>query len=191
MEQFAVEPSNLVPGSEQSRQNALGSNVLLSRRARYRIGANYNQLPVNAPVAPLHSYSKDGAMRYVKVSDPGVRTKLQGRPAADTGRYGESAGWHADGEMVRTAYSLHAEDDDCCQATTLVREVMNDAQRDPLVSTSLDTSSTGSASRCSSASLSTGATWIPILVCASKRVSAVGTLERQAIWQGPCEAEKP
>jgi len=30
---------------------------------RYRIGANYNQLPVNAPIAPVNSYSKDGAMR--------------------------------------------------------------------------------------------------------------------------------
>jgi catalase len=38
-------------------------------------------------------------------------------------------GWEADGEMVRSAYTLHAEDDDFGQAGTLVREVWNDAQR--------------------------------------------------------------
>ena len=41
--------------------------------------------------------------------------------------------WAADGEMVRTAYTLRADDDDWGQAGTLVREVMDDAQRDRLV----------------------------------------------------------
>jgi catalase len=135
MEQFAVEPSNLVPGIGPSPDKMLLGRMFSYPDAhRYRIGANYNQLPVNAPVAALHSYSKDGAMRYVKVSDPVYAPNSKGGPAADTGRYGESAGWHADGEMVRTAYSLHAEDDDWGQATTLVRQVMNDAERDRLVS---------------------------------------------------------
>jgi catalase len=35
--------------------------------------------------------------------------------------------------MVRTAYTLRAEDDDWGQAGTLVRDVMNDAGRDRLV----------------------------------------------------------
>jgi catalase len=35
--------------------------------------------------------------------------------------------------MVRTAYTLRAEDDDSGQAGTLVRDVMNDAERDRLV----------------------------------------------------------
>jgi catalase len=38
-------------------------------------------------------------------------------------------GWEADGEMVRSAYALHAEDDDFGQAGTLVRAVWDDAQR--------------------------------------------------------------
>jgi catalase len=44
-------------------------------------------------------------------------------------------GWESDGEMVRSAYTLHAEDDDFGQAGTLVRNVFNDAQRDQLVDT--------------------------------------------------------
>ena len=35
--------------------------------------------------------------------------------------------------MVRAAYTLRAEDDDWGQAGTLVRNVMNDAERDRLV----------------------------------------------------------
>jgi catalase len=51
--------------------------------------------------------------------------------ADDTGPVAD--GWEADGEMVRSAYSLHAEDDDFSQPGALIREVMNDAQRQRLV----------------------------------------------------------
>src|SRR5690606_41230533 len=55
-----------------------------------------------------------------------------GRPwADDTGAMPD--GWESDGEMVRAAYTLHAEDDDFSQAGTLVREVFNDDQRSKLV----------------------------------------------------------
>ena len=36
--------------------------------------------------------------------------------------------------MIRAAYTLHAEDDDWGQAGTMVREVLDDAARDRLVS---------------------------------------------------------
>ena len=42
-------------------------------------------------------------------------------------------GWEADGDMVRSAYTLHAEDDDFTQPGTLVREVFGDKERDALV----------------------------------------------------------
>lgn len=41
----------------------------------------------------------------------------------------------ADGDMVRAAYEMHAEDDDCGQAGTLVRGVWIDEQRARLVDT--------------------------------------------------------
>src|SRR5690606_4380332 len=42
-------------------------------------------------------------------------------------------GWEADGELVRSAYTLHAQDDDFGQPGTLVREVFTDADRAALV----------------------------------------------------------
>jgi catalase len=100
---------------------------------RARVGVNYQQLPVNAPQSPVNSYSKDGAMRYQKVSDPVYAPNSKGGPQADTARYGEPTGWATSGEMVHAAYTLHAEDDDWGQAGTMVREVLDDAQRQRLV----------------------------------------------------------
>jgi catalase len=135
IEQLAVEPSNLVPGIGPSPDKMLLGRMFAYPDAhRARIGTNYNQLPVNAPTAPVHSYSKDGAMRYNLVSDPVYAPNSKGGPHADTARYGEPAGWHADGAMVHAAQTLHSEDDDWGQAGTLVREVMDDAARDRLVS---------------------------------------------------------
>ena len=44
-------------------------------------------------------------------------------------------GWESDGTLVRSAYSLHAEDDDFGQAHTLIREVMDEAERGRLIDT--------------------------------------------------------
>ncbi|WAM18893.1 catalase [Rhodococcus sp. JS3073] len=134
IEQLAVEPSNLVPGIGASPDKMLLGRMFAYPDAhRARIGANYNQLPVNAPTTPVHSYSKDGAMRYHTVSDPVYAPNSKGGPKADTRRYGEPAGWHTDGDMVRSAYTLRAEDDDWGQAGTLVRDVFDDADRERLV----------------------------------------------------------
>ena len=101
---------------------------------RYRIGANYNELPVNAPrAAQVRSYVKDGNLRHHNPGDPVYAPNSKGGPSADTARFGEPAGWHADGDMRRAAYALHADDDDWGQAGTLVRDVLDDAARDRLV----------------------------------------------------------
>src|SRR6202007_654948 len=42
--------------------------------------------------------------------------------------------WYADGDMVRSAYTPRAEDDDFGQARTQIREVLDDDARDRLVS---------------------------------------------------------
>jgi catalase len=135
IEQAAFEPSNLVPGIGPSPDKMLLGRMFSYPDAhRARIGTNYNQLPVNAPQAAVHSYSKDGAMRFVKASDPVYAPNSKGGPLADVEQYGEPAGWHADGEMVRSSYEIHAEDDDWGQARTLYRKVLDDAARERLVS---------------------------------------------------------
>jgi catalase len=124
----------MVPGIGASPDKMLlGGMFAYADAHRYRIGANYNQLPVNAAHSPVHSYSTAGHMRYRLATDPVYAPNSKGGPLADTARYGEPAGWHTDGDMVRTAYTLRAQDDDWGQAGTLVRDVMDDAERERLV----------------------------------------------------------
>jgi catalase len=135
IEQAAFEPSNLVPGIGPSPDKMLLGRLFSYPDAhRYRIGANYNELPVNAPRATeVRSYAKDGHMRHHNPGDPVYVPNSKGGPHADVARFGEPAGWHVDGDMQHAAYTLHAEDDDWGQARTLVRDVMDGAARDRLV----------------------------------------------------------
>ncbi len=135
IEQAAFEPNNFVPGIGPSPDKMLLGRVFAYADAhRHRLGVNYKQIPVNRPKCEVNSYSKDGPMRIDNVSDPVYAPNSKGGPQADGERYPEMATWQADGDFVRSAYTLHAEDDDWGQAGTLVREVMDDAARDRLVS---------------------------------------------------------
>ncbi len=134
IEQAAFEPNNLVPGTGLSPDRMLlARGFSYSDAHRARLGVNYRQIPVNRPKSPVHSYSKDGAGRTDNVSDPVYAPNSCGGPRADPSRTDDAGLWHADGDMVRKACTLHAEDDDWGQAHTLVREVMDDAARDRLV----------------------------------------------------------
>jgi catalase len=135
MEQAAFEPNNLVPGIGLSPDRMLlarGFSYADAHRAR--LGVNYKHIPVNAPTAPVHSYSKDGVMRTVNVTDPVYAPNSYGGPAADPSRTDDAGLWAADGEMIRAGYVQHAEDDDWSQPGTMVREVMDDDARARLVS---------------------------------------------------------
>ncbi|MFD8329938.1 catalase [Streptomyces lydicus] len=135
IEQAAFEPSNMVPGIGPSPDKMLlGRLFSYADTHRYRIGPNYAQLPPNRPHVPVHSYAKDGPMRFEpsRAARP-YAPNSYGGPAADSLRYGEPAGWETGGEMVREAYTLRREDDDFGQPGTMVREVLDDAARERLV----------------------------------------------------------
>ena len=135
IEQAAFEPNNMVPGTGLSPDKMLlarGFSYADAHRAR--LGVNYKQIPVNSPKSPVHSYTKDGAMRVQNVTDPVYAPNSKGGPSADAERYPMDNTWEVSGDFVRTAYTLRRDDDDWGQAHTLVREVMDDAQRDRLVS---------------------------------------------------------
>ena len=136
IEQAAFSPGNLVPGVGLSPDKMLlGRAFAYNDAQRNRIGANFHQLPVNQPKVPVHSYLFNGHMAYHHSGNaPVYAPNSGGRGWADeTGPAGN--GWESDGEMVRDAYTLRAEDDDFSQAGALVRDVFSDKQRDSLVET--------------------------------------------------------
>ena len=136
VEQAAFEPANMVPGIGPSPDKMLlGRLFSYPDTHRYRIGANYLQLPINQPKSPISSYNKDGAMRYEHAgAQPVYAPNSFGGPSADVERYGQDPGWSVNGEMVRGAYTLHRDDDDYRQAGDLVRNVLSAEDRDHLVS---------------------------------------------------------
>jgi len=131
IEQAAFAPSNFVPGIGPSPDKMLMARIFSYADAhRYRVGTNHAQLPPNAPRAADpngHSYAKDGAMRFAYASPdtPVHAPNSTGGAHADPVRAAESGGWASDGELVRTAATLHAEDDDFGQAGTMYRDVFD------------------------------------------------------------------
>ena len=136
IEQAAFSPSNTVPGTGLSPDKMLLGRVFSYPDAqRNRIGTNFNQLPVNAPVTKTNSYDKEGQMQYHHSGNaPVYAPNSYGRSYQDEQGPVDN-GWEADGELVRAAYTLHAEDSDFIQPGILVREVFDDAQRDQFVAT--------------------------------------------------------
>jgi catalase len=130
VEQAAFEPANMVPGIGPSPDKMLlGRLFSYPDTHRHRIGVNYLQLPINRPQVAVHSYNKDGAMRYHHAGDqPVYAPNSFGGPAADPARFPDPS-WNVSGEIVRTAYTLHGEDDDYGQPGTLVRNVLSDTDR--------------------------------------------------------------
>tara|TARA_R110001599_G_scaffold298337_2_gene502719 strand:+ start:261 stop:1697 length:1437 start_codon:yes stop_codon:yes gene_type:complete len=64
VEQAAFSPANVVPGIGFSPDRMLQARLFsYGDTQRYRLGVNFNQIPVNAPKCPFHSYHRDGAMR--------------------------------------------------------------------------------------------------------------------------------
>jgi catalase len=132
IEQSAFEPSNFVPGIGPSPDRMLlGRLFSYPDTHRYRIGPNYLQLPVNAPRATTAaSYTFDGPMRFQHSgAGPVYAPNSYGGPAADP-RYADTAGWAAAGELVRAAYTLHADDDDFGQPRAMLNDVWDDAARE-------------------------------------------------------------
>lgn len=63
VEQSAFSPSALVPGIEPSEDKLLQGRLFsYPDTQRYRLGANYLNIPINCPYAPVRNHQRDGAM---------------------------------------------------------------------------------------------------------------------------------
>jgi catalase len=134
--QVAFEVSNMVPGIGPSPDRmVMGRMFAYGDSARYRIGPNYDQLPVNRPASEVHNYNKDGPMRYYHSgSQPVYAPNSYGGPKADPQHFSDPSWFVGGAEIARTAYEAHKDDDDFVQPGTLYRETMTPTDRDHLAS---------------------------------------------------------
>ena len=133
VDQAGFAPARLVPGIGLSPDKMLMGRIFSYHDTHlHRIGANYEQLPINAPKVPVHSYNKDGAMTYRHAgTQPVYAPNSYGGPKADPST--ELPTWWVEaGEIGRYAYEKHADDDDSVQPRALYRDVMDDTDREHL-----------------------------------------------------------
>ncbi len=65
IEQAAFSPANVVPGLGFSPDKMLQGRIFAYHDAHlYRIGTNYQQLPVNRPIVAVSNTQRDGSMRF-------------------------------------------------------------------------------------------------------------------------------
>jgi catalase len=120
VEQAAFSPANVVPGIGFSPDRMLQARLFsYGDTQRHRLGVNFNQIPVNAPRCPFHSYHRDGAMR------------VDGNQGATIGYVPNSRGeWQDQPELNEAPLPLdgaamhwdhRADDDNFSQAAALFR----------------------------------------------------------------------
>ena len=97
VEQAAFSPANIVPGIGFSPDKMLQARLFsYGDTQRYRLGVNFNAIPVNAARCPGHSYHRDGAMR------------VDGNAAGTIGYEPNSVGeWQDSRELAEPPLPLH------------------------------------------------------------------------------------
>ena len=130
VEQSAFNPANVVPGISFSPDKMLQGRLFSYGDAqRYRLGVNHQQIPVNAPRCPVHSYHRDGAMR------------VDGNFGGTIGYEPNSSGeWQEQPDFSEPPMSLsgaaahwdHREDDDYYSQPGDLFRLMNTEQKEAL-----------------------------------------------------------
>jgi len=128
VEQSTFSPANVAPGIGYSPDKMLQFRLFSYADAhRHRVGANAEALPVNRPLAPVHTYHRDGPMRF--------DANNGGGPNYEPNSFGGPAEDHAfrepplkiSGDADR--YDHRAGNDDYTQAGDLFRLMSDDQKR--------------------------------------------------------------
>jgi catalase len=127
VEQSAFSPANMVPGISHSPDKMLQFRIFSYADAhRYRLGVNYESLPVNRPRVEVNTYHRDGHMRFDENSGGSVNYEPNsvGGPTED--RKFVEPPLKIDGDADR--YNHREGNDDYTQAGNLYRLMPPDAR---------------------------------------------------------------
>jgi catalase len=130
IEQSAFEPRNVVPGMGFSPDRMLQGRLISYPDAhRYRLGVNYESLPVNQPKCPYATYHRDGAMVYGDNggNSPNYEPNSFGGPKEDP-KYKERPTTYADATVARYDHR-ELDGDYYTQPGNLFRLLKPDAQQ--------------------------------------------------------------
>jgi catalase len=130
VEQAAFSPSNLIDGISLSPDKMLQGRLLAYPDAhRYRLGANYEQIPVNRPINEVNHYQRDGQMRIDGNGGDSPNYFPNSFDNIEADRNYKEPAMKLDSDIV-DVYDRNENDDDYyTQPGDLFRKVMNDGER--------------------------------------------------------------
>jgi catalase len=117
---MAVAPSHLIPGIEPSADPMLQARLFsYNDSQRHRLGANFNQIPVNAPLHPYTPWQRDGyhAVNGNSGSDPNYPSPLRPIKYKRVDVHQNHEKWI--GQAINSQSFNNITDDDFVQATGL------------------------------------------------------------------------
>lgn len=130
VEQAAFAPSNTVDGIGLSPDKMLQGRIFAYPDAhRYRLGANYEQIPVNRPINEVHNHERDG---FMTVNDNGGDSPNYYPNSFDdieADKKYKSPAMTLDSLTADTYDRNENDDDHYTQPGLLFRQVMTDAER--------------------------------------------------------------
>lgn len=130
VEEAAFAPANLVPGIEPSLDKLLQGRLFAYKdAARYRLGANYEQLKVNRPLNEVHNYERDGFMAQGHAGEVNYEPNSQNGPTEDL-----SARNHGD-ELSGQTGNYQAYDEDNFSAAGDLYRILSEDEKQRLVKT--------------------------------------------------------
>ena len=99
VEQSAFSPGTLVPGIEPSEDKLLQGRLFsYFDTQRYRIGSNFQQLPVNASKAPVNSLNQNG-----NLSSRGKNSEVNYQPSTQSGLKENPSEKYSESQFVNTS----------------------------------------------------------------------------------------
>lgn len=130
VEQAAFAPSNTIPGIGLSPDKMLQGRILAYPDAhRYRLGANYEQLPVNRPIVPVHNHQRDGFMALNGNGGSAPNYFPNSFDDIEAGKEYKEPPMSIESDVADTWDRNQNDNDHYSQAGALFRKVMTDQER--------------------------------------------------------------
>ena len=130
VEQAAFEPSNTVDGIGLSPDKMLQGRILAYPDAhRYRLGANYEQIPVNRPINEVNNYHRDGFMTVNGNGGDAPNYYPNSFDNIETDKEYKTPPMKLDSELADFYDRNENNDDHYTQPGLLFRKVMNDEEK--------------------------------------------------------------
>jgi len=142
VEQSAFAPAHIVDGIGFSPDKVLQGRIFAYPDAqRYRLGANYEQIPVNRPIHPVHNYQRDAEMRVDGNCGADTNYSPNSFDNIEADKHYKEIPLNLDSDLADYYDRNENDDDHYTQPGTLFRRVMTEQERKNTIQNIVDSMS--------------------------------------------------